>query len=114
MCKIQLQKIQQKKHNNLIFQKIKKIPIGSSVFVKWYDLKNRKKVFIPGVIIAKRGKGTSSHIIIRRVITKEVITSFFFIYTNTFLGIGLLGKNKKKFIAKNYNFLVRPIRWKYM
>jgi len=57
MCKIQLQKIQQKKHNNLIFQKIKKIPIGSSVFVKWYDLKNRKKSIYTWSYNSKTGKG---------------------------------------------------------
>jgi len=114
MCKIQVNKINEKKHQNVLKQAIKKIPVGSSVFIKWYDVKTHEAVYIPGVLIAKRGKGTSSNIIIRRVITKEVVTTFFYIYANTFLGIGLLGKSKKTPIAKKYNYLLKPIRWKYI
>jgi ribosomal protein L19 len=114
MCKIQVNKINEKKHHNLLKTTIKKIPVGSSVFIKWYDVKTHKPVYTPGVLIAKRGKGLSSHIIIRRVITKEVVTTFFYLYAKTFLGIGLLGKSKETPIAKKYNYLLRPIRWKYI
>jgi len=113
MCKFQFFN-NNKKHNNLISKKIKKIPAGSSVFIKIYDVKTHKKVFIPGVLIAKRGKGLSSHILLRRIITKEVITSYYYIYTNTFLGIGMLGKHKKAPVAKKYNYLLKPTRWKYL
>lgn len=114
MCRIQYNNLIQQKHNDLISKKIKKIPAGSGVFIKWYDVKTHQIVFVHGILIAKRGKGFSSHIIIRRKITKEVVTSFFYLYTNTFLGIGLLGRQKRRIKAKNYNQMLKPIRWKYL
>jgi ribosomal protein L19 len=114
MCKFLIKNFYNKKYNSIIRQQIDKISTGSGVFVKWYDVKTHHIRYTPGILVAKRGKGESSHILIRRKITKEVLTTQFYIYARTFLGIGILKKERNNLNAKKYNFLLRPIKWKYL
>jgi ribosomal protein L19 len=114
MCKFLIKKFYNQQKNLIIRQQIRKIPTGSGVFIKWYDVKTHQIKYTPGILIAKSGKGASSHIIIRRKITREVLTTQFYIYANTFLGIGILKKERNNLNAKKYNFLLRPIKWKYL
>jgi len=114
MCKYQINQTYSSKKNQILRKQMDKIPTGSIVFAKWYNMKTHKIQYTPGILIAKKEKGTSSYIIIRRRITKEVITAIFYIYANTFLGIGLVKKEKNNLTAKKYNLLLRPLRWKYL
>jgi len=114
MCKFQIEQVYNKSENLVIRKQIKKIPTGSSIFVKWYNVKTHTIQYTPGILIAKRGKGSSSHILIRRRVTKEVITLIFYIYSKTLLGIGLVKEEFNNLNAKKYNLLLRPIRWKYL
>jgi len=114
MCKFLIKEFYNYKYNSIVKQQIDKISTGSGVFVKWYDTKTHHIRFTPGILIAKRGKGMSSHILIRRRITKEVLTTKFYLYARTFLGIGILKKEHTNLNAKKYNFLFRPIKWKYL
>ena len=114
MCKFQIKKIYDKKENFVLREQIAKIPTGSSIFVKWYNVKTHKIQYTPGVLIAKRGKGSSSHIVIRRRVTKETITLFFFLYSKTLLGVGVIKEERLNLNSKKYDLLIRPIKWKYL
>lgn len=114
MCKFLIKEFYNQKENYSIRKQIKKIPAGSGVFIKWFDVKKHQIKYFSGVLIAKRGKGPSSHIILRKKITQEVFTMKFYIYAQTFLGIGLLKKPENNLNAKKYNLLLRPIKWKYL
>lgn len=117
MCKFQIEKIYQSPSNLVLRKKLETINSGSIVFVKWYDIKKRKIRYTAGLLIAKRNKGMSSHIIIRRTITKERITSLFYVYSPTFLGMGQLSSPhlySTAYKAKYYKATINPIRWKYL
>lgn len=118
MCKFQITKAYNQSPSNFILrQKLETINAGSGVFVKWYDLKARKIRYTAGLLIAKKNKGLSSHIILRRTITKERISFLFYVYSPTFLGIGQLSSPdyySTAYKAKYYNATLRPIRWKYL
>lgn len=114
MCKFLIKELYNQKYNNIIRQQMEKIPAGSGVFVKWYDVKKHIIRYTSGILIAKRGKGSSSNIIIRKRVSKEILTMQFSIYARTFLGIGILKKERNNLSAKKYNLLLRPIKWKYL
>lgn len=114
MCKFLIKDFYNQRVNTVIREQIEKTPAGSVIFLKWYDVKKHKLRFLTGRLIAKKGKGISSHIIIRKKITKEVLTMKFYIYAQTFLGMGILKKERDNLNAKKYNYLLRPIKWKYL
>jgi len=117
MCKYKINEFYQKPSNFALREKLNTINAGSGVFVRWYDLKARKIRYTAGLLLAKRNKGPSSHILIRRTITKETLTYLFYVYSPTFLGIGQLSSPKiysTAFKAKYYAATLRPIRWKYL
>jgi len=117
MCKFLIKKSYLSPSNLILRNKLETINAGSIIFIKWYDIKKRKIRYTAGLLIAKRNKGMSSHIIIRRTITKERITSLFYVYSPTFLGIGQLSSPKvfsTAYKAKYYKATLHPIRWKYL
>lgn len=114
MCKFLIKNLYNQPWQHIIRQQIQNIPAGSGVFIKWYDVKKHIIRYTSGILIAKRGKGNSSHILLRKRVSKEVITMEFPIYARTFLGIGVLKKEKINLNAKKYNLLLRPIKWKYL
>lgn len=114
MCKFQINKIYNNKANKTLKAQIEKIATGSVIFVKWYNAKTHKIQYTSGVLLAKRWKGTSSHIVIRKRVTKEVITFIFYLFAKTFLGIGILKEERYNLTAKKYGLLLRPLKWKYL
>jgi ribosomal protein L19 len=117
MCKFKIKQFYQQPANLVLRKKLETINAGSCVFVKWYDIKARKIRYTAGLLIAKKNKGLSSHILIRRTITKERLTFLFYVYSPTFLGIGQLFSphiHSTAYKAKYYNATLRPIRWKYL
>ena len=114
MCKFQINKVYQNKLNQMLKDRVNKIATGSVIFVKWYNAKTHKIQYTSGVLIAKRAKGTSSHIVIRKRVTKETITSVFYLYAKTLLGIGILKEERLNLNSKKYGLLLRPLKWKYL
>jgi len=116
MCKFQIKSTYINKQHKNFLTKIRSIPTGSIVFVKWYHRKSHKMFRTHGILIAKRLTGVGSNIILRTELCHEVINYYFKILTPTFIDLGVirLANNINQRKSKKYNFLDRTIRWKYL
>ena len=116
MCRFQIKSSYYKPHNQEFLKKIRGIPTGSIVFVKWYHRKSHRMFRTHGLLIAKRLKGFGSNVVLRTELCNEVINYYFKIYTPTFIDIGLirLATKRIKGKSKRYNLLDRTITWKYL
>mgnify|MGYP001545300970 CR=1 FL=1 len=116
MCRFQIQNSYCKSQNQELFKKLRGIPTGSIVFVKWYHRKSHRMFRTHGLLIAKRLKGFGSNLVLRTELCNEVINYYFKIYTPTFIDIGIIRLATKRSAGKSkrYNLLDRTITWKYL
>src|SRR4051794_37485428 len=114
MCKFQVQSTYIKKQHKDFLNKIRCIPTGSIVFVKWYHRKSHKMFRTHGILIAKRLNGFGSNIVLRTELCHEVINYYFKICTPTFIDLGLIRVIDDQKKSKKYNILDRTIKWKYL
>lgn len=112
MCKFQVKSAYKKEEEFLT--KIRSIPTGSIVFVKWYHRKSHRMFRTHGILIAKKLKGFGSNIVLRTELCHEVINYYFKICTPTFIDLGIIRLANKKGKSKKYNILDRTIKWKYL
>lgn len=114
MCKFQIQSTYNKKQHKNFLTKIRCIPTGSIVFVKWYHRKSHKMFRTHGILISKRLNGLGSNIVLRTELCHEVINYYFKICTPTFIDLGIIRIADSKEKSKKYNILDRTIKWKYL
>lgn len=116
MCKFQVKATYNNIKHKFFLNKIRCIPTGSIVFVKWYHRKSHRMFRTHGILIAKRLKGYGSNVVLRTELCHEVINYYFKLCTPTFIDLGIIRmsttRNQRK--SKKYELLDRKIRWKYL
>jgi len=116
MCKFQVKSIYNNEQHKNFLQRVRGIPTGSVIFVKWYHRKSRRMFRTHGILIDKRIKGFGSNIVLRTELCHEVINYYFKICAPTFIDVGLLrvADESDQSQSKKYNILDKKIRWKYL